>query len=172
MNDRSAILKASVLGALRSRLRGTLLVRGDEGYDIARRVWNGAIDRHPSCIVGCADAEDVSHAMRIAADHGLRMTVRGGGHNVARWRLTANRAWRQFRGATWTAQPRSPMPALMPATTRRLAASAPNRRTKRHRDSAPPESGRRTRRTGFCPCPRCREPSANGRPSAVHVGNS
>lgn len=83
MNDESATLKPSVLDALRSRLRGTSLVRGDEGYDLARRVWNGAIDRHPSCIVGCADAEDVSHAVRIAADHGLRMTVRGGGHNVA-----------------------------------------------------------------------------------------
>ena len=83
MNDESATLKPSVLDAFRSRLRGTSLVRGDEGYDVARRVWNGAIDRYPSCIVGCADAEDVSHAVRIAADHGLRMTVRGGGHNVA-----------------------------------------------------------------------------------------
>jgi FAD/FMN-containing dehydrogenase len=83
MNDESTTLKTSLLGALRSRLRGTSLVRGDEGYDVARRVWNGAIDRQPSCIVGCADAEDVSHAVRIAADHGLRMTVRGGGHNVA-----------------------------------------------------------------------------------------
>jgi FAD/FMN-containing dehydrogenase len=72
-----------VLGALRARVRGTSLVRGDEGYDLARRVWNGAIDRYPSCIVECADAEDVSHAMRIAVDNGLRMTVGGGGHNVA-----------------------------------------------------------------------------------------
>jgi hypothetical protein len=83
MSDESATLQPSVLDALRSRLRGTSLVRGDEGYDIARRVWNGAIDRYPSCIVGCADAEDVTHAVRVAADHGLRMTVRGGGHNVA-----------------------------------------------------------------------------------------
>lgn len=83
MNDVSATLKPAVLDALRSRLRGTSLVRGDDGYDVARRVWNGAIDRHPSCIVGCVDAEDVSHAVRIAADHGLLMTVRGGGHNVA-----------------------------------------------------------------------------------------
>jgi hypothetical protein len=83
MNDENATLKASVLDTFRSRLRGTCLVRGDEGYDISRRVWNGAVDRHPSCIVVCADAEDVSHAVRIAADHGLRMTVRGGGHNVA-----------------------------------------------------------------------------------------
>jgi FAD/FMN-containing dehydrogenase len=83
MNDESSILKPSVLASLRSRLRGTCLVRGDEGYDIARRVWNGAIDRQPSCIAVCADAEDVAHAVRLAADHGLRMTVRGGGHNVA-----------------------------------------------------------------------------------------
>ena len=83
MNDGSATLKASVLDVLRSRLRGASLIPGDEGYDDARRVWNGAIDRHPSCIVGCADAEDVSHAVRIAADNGLQMTVRGGGHNVA-----------------------------------------------------------------------------------------
>jgi FAD/FMN-containing dehydrogenase len=83
MNHESASIKSSVLDEFRSRLRGTSLVRGDNGYDVARRVWNGAIDRYPSCIVGCADAEDVLHAVRIAAEHGLRMTVRGGGHNVA-----------------------------------------------------------------------------------------
>lgn len=83
MNDEFGTLKASVLDALRSRVRGNSLVRGDAGYDIARRVWNGAIDRYPSCIVECADAEDVSHATHIAVDNGLRMTVRGGGHNVA-----------------------------------------------------------------------------------------
>jgi FAD binding domain len=83
MNSESAALESSALDALRLRLRGTSLVPGDEGYELARRVWNGAIDRRPSCIVICADAEDVSHAVRIAADHGLRMTVRGGGHNVA-----------------------------------------------------------------------------------------
>jgi hypothetical protein len=83
VNDESGILHPLVFQAFRSRLRGTSLLRGDQGYDLGRRVWNGAIDRYPSCIVGCADAEDVSHAVRIAADHGLQMTVRGGGHNVA-----------------------------------------------------------------------------------------
>jgi hypothetical protein len=83
MNNESVTLKSSARDALRSRLRGASLVPGDEGYDLARRVWNGAIDRHPSCIVACADAEDISHAVRVAAEQGLRMTVRGGGHNVA-----------------------------------------------------------------------------------------
>ncbi len=82
MHD-SRDLNASVLDAFRSRLRGTICVPGDAGYDAARRVWNGAIDRRPSCIIGCADAEDVSHAVRIAADNGLPLTIRGGGHSVA-----------------------------------------------------------------------------------------
>lgn len=83
MNNEPATIRASILDALRSHLRGTTLVPGDKGYDIARRVWNGAIDRHPSGIIGCADAEDISHAVRIATDNGLPLTVRGGGHNVA-----------------------------------------------------------------------------------------
>lgn len=83
MNDESAKLGAPALGALRTQLRGTIIVPGDAGYDAARRLWNAAIDRRPSAIIECADAEDVSFAVRIAADHGLQMTVRGGGHNVA-----------------------------------------------------------------------------------------
>ena len=83
MNAAPPTLSPSVLAALRSQVRGTTLVPSDSGYAAARRVWNGAIDRRPSAIVTCADAEDVSFALRIAADHGLRMTVRGGGHNVA-----------------------------------------------------------------------------------------
>lgn len=83
MDESLPTLKASVRDALRARLRGITLLPGDREYDSARRVWNGAIDRRPSCIIRCADAEDVSHAVRIAADSGLTMTVRGGGHNVA-----------------------------------------------------------------------------------------
>jgi FAD/FMN-containing dehydrogenase len=83
MNARSPQLRASVLDEFRARLHGTICVPGDSNYDTARRVWNGAIDRRPSCIIRCADAEDVSHAVRIAADNGLPLTIRGGGHNVA-----------------------------------------------------------------------------------------
>jgi FAD/FMN-containing dehydrogenase len=83
MNESSPTLQASIRDALRARLQGITLMPGDAGYDSARRVWNGAIDRHPSCIIRCADAEDVSHAVRIAADNGLTLTIRGGGHNVA-----------------------------------------------------------------------------------------
>jgi FAD/FMN-containing dehydrogenase len=83
MNDYSNGLSVSVLNALRTQLRGAIIVPNDARYDAARRVWNAAIDRHPSAIIVCTDAEDVSFAIRIAADNGLPMTVRGGGHNVA-----------------------------------------------------------------------------------------
>lgn len=83
MNAPAEALSPAILRALRSQVRGPVLVAQDADYQDARRVWNGAIDRHPSAIITCADAEDVSLAIRVAADHGLKMTVRGGGHNVA-----------------------------------------------------------------------------------------
>lgn len=63
--------------------RGTLLAPGDDGYDAARRVWNGRFDRRPALIARCRDAADVAAALRHAAEAGLPVTVRGGGHNVA-----------------------------------------------------------------------------------------
>lgn len=83
MTDMDSDLNPMILRAFRSNLRGTTLAPGDSAYDTARRVWNAAIDRHPSAIITCADAEDVALAVRIAADNGLALTVRGGGHNVA-----------------------------------------------------------------------------------------
>lgn len=83
MNSEPRGLDAAVLAALRAQLRGPTIVPGDADYSAARRVWNAAIDRQPSAIICCADAEDVAVAMRVAANHGLKVTVRGGGHNVA-----------------------------------------------------------------------------------------
>ncbi|HEY3208902.1 MAG TPA: FAD-binding oxidoreductase [Actinomycetota bacterium] len=69
--------------ALRSRFRGALLRPGDEGYDEARRVWNGAIDRRPALIARCAGPDDVVEAVRFARERDLLVSVRGGGHAVA-----------------------------------------------------------------------------------------
>ena len=76
-------LRKDVLGALRDRLRGGLLTSTDDGYDSARQVWNGMIDRKPAMIVQCLGAADVMTAVNFAREHGLLISIRGGGHNVA-----------------------------------------------------------------------------------------
>src|SRR5215210_6799450 len=68
---------------LRACFRGALLRPGEEGYDQARRIWNGAIDRRPAIIARCAGADDVVEAVRFAREHELLVSVRGGGHAVA-----------------------------------------------------------------------------------------
>ncbi|HUF86669.1 MAG TPA: FAD-dependent oxidoreductase, partial [Thermohalobaculum sp.] len=68
---------------LRSALRGEALLPGDPGYDAARAVWNAMIDRRPALIVRCRDAADVTEAVQFAREHGLPVSIRGGGHNVA-----------------------------------------------------------------------------------------
>jgi FAD/FMN-containing dehydrogenase len=69
--------------ALRDAVSGSVLLPVDDGYDDARRIHNGLIDRHPAAIVRCGNARDVSEAIRFARDAGLEICVRGGGHNVA-----------------------------------------------------------------------------------------
>ena len=78
---RASIGSAKVT-ALRDALRGGVMVRGDAGYDAARRVWNGNIDRRPALIARCASAADVQHAVSFAAGSGLLVSVRGGGHSA------------------------------------------------------------------------------------------
>ena len=53
------------------------------GFDAARRVWNGMIDRTPALIARCAGAADVSSAVNFARDHDLPLAVHGGGHSAA-----------------------------------------------------------------------------------------
>jgi FAD/FMN-containing dehydrogenase len=62
---------------------GTLLVPGDPGYEEARKVHNGLVDRRPTVIAGCQSTQDVVRAVRYAQEQGLEIAVRGGGHNVA-----------------------------------------------------------------------------------------
>jgi FAD/FMN-containing dehydrogenase len=67
---------------LRAAFRGELIEPGDAGYDEARAVYNGMIDRHPRLIARCVDAADVIAAVNLARDSGTVLAVRGGGHNA------------------------------------------------------------------------------------------
>ncbi len=77
-----AILESAAVQGFAEGLRGRLLQPGDGGYDEARRVWNGMIDRRPALIARCAGAADVMSAVRFARDHRLLVSVKGGGHNI------------------------------------------------------------------------------------------
>jgi FAD/FMN-containing dehydrogenase len=75
-----APLDAEAVQAFVAGVRGPVLQPGDEGYDEARAIWNGLIDRRPALIVRCTGAAD---AVDFAREHDLPLSVRGGGHNVA-----------------------------------------------------------------------------------------
>jgi FAD/FMN-containing dehydrogenase len=76
------ILKAADIEDFRAHQRGPVLTRASEGYEVARRVWNGAFDRHPALIARCTSAADVIGAVQFAASHDLLVAVRGGGHSL------------------------------------------------------------------------------------------
>ncbi|TCR63137.1 FAD-binding oxidoreductase [Bosea sp. BK604] len=76
-------IASSVVEALASQLSGSILAAGDAGYDDARAIWNGMVDRRPGLIIRCRTTMDVVSAVRFAADNGLLVSVRGGGHGIA-----------------------------------------------------------------------------------------
>src|SRR4051794_5500035 len=65
-----------------TQFKGPVLTAADAGYDEARRVFNGLIDRRPARIMQCLDAADVSAALASARADGLQVSVYGGGHGV------------------------------------------------------------------------------------------
>ncbi|HTO10395.1 MAG TPA: FAD-binding oxidoreductase [Candidatus Binatia bacterium] len=77
------VLPAQTLEAFRGALRGPLCLPGEAGYEEARTIWNAMIDKRPAAVVRAAGASDVIQTVRLAARHGLLLSVRGGGHNIA-----------------------------------------------------------------------------------------
>jgi FAD/FMN-containing dehydrogenase len=67
---------------LRAGVRGPVILAADPGYDAARAIWNGAIDRRPACIVRCTGVADVVAAVGFARERDLLVAVRSGGHGV------------------------------------------------------------------------------------------
>lgn len=75
-------LRGRDVADLRAALRGSLLVATDNGYDQARKLWNGMFDRRPALIARCAGAADVVQAVNFARAHDLLIAIRGGGHSL------------------------------------------------------------------------------------------
>ncbi|ABM38069.1 FAD-binding oxidoreductase [Polaromonas naphthalenivorans] len=76
-------LQATQIKALKAGIQGEVILPEDASFDTARQVWNAMIDKHPAAIVRCAATPDVVHAVNFAREQGLRLAVRGGGHNIA-----------------------------------------------------------------------------------------
>jgi FAD/FMN-containing dehydrogenase len=71
------------MASLAEGFSGEVLTSADRGYDAARTIHNGLIDKRPALIARCLNTADVIRAIRAAKDGGLEVSVRGGGHNVA-----------------------------------------------------------------------------------------
>ncbi len=76
-------LTASDIKDFRASLHGQLLLARDPAYDQARRIWNGAFDRHPALIARCGSTADVVQAVKFAGSHSLLTAVKGGGHSLS-----------------------------------------------------------------------------------------
>ena len=81
--DRQVVLNADAIEQFRTGLRGGHLLRGEDGYDAARKIYNAMIDHQPTIIARCAGVADVISAVNFARNNGLLVSVRGGGHNVS-----------------------------------------------------------------------------------------
>ena len=76
-------LHPTVLQDLKADLRGELICPNDSGYDAARKVWNGMVDKYPALIIRCADVADVVTTVQFARDQHLLVAMRSGGHSIS-----------------------------------------------------------------------------------------
>ncbi len=87
MTDRGAFnatgrrIEEAAVEKFRAVLRGRLLGADDDGYDEARKLWNGMFDRRPALIARCAGTADVISAVNFARENRLQVAVRGGAHS-------------------------------------------------------------------------------------------
>jgi FAD/FMN-containing dehydrogenase len=82
LRNQDVEIDSAALSALKARLVGPVVLPGEAGYDDARTVWNGMIDRRPALIVRCLGTSDVIAAVRFARERDLLMCIKAGGHNI------------------------------------------------------------------------------------------
>lgn len=83
LNGGTKAIEGELTKALSASLRGSLLREGDKGYDEARTLWNGMIDRKPGLVIRAIGTGDIQAAVNFARDNDLLMAVRAGGHQIA-----------------------------------------------------------------------------------------
>jgi FAD/FMN-containing dehydrogenase len=86
--DEETLMQSSATAAaagveLEAAFAGVQFRPGDDGYDVARAVYNAMIDKRPALIARCTGVADVVDAVRLARENGLPLAVRCGGHSVA-----------------------------------------------------------------------------------------
>ncbi len=83
LDQQQVSIDDDTLQGLRDSVRGELLTASDAGYDQARGIFNGMIDKRPALIVCCTGVADVIACVNFAREHRLLTAVRGGGHGIA-----------------------------------------------------------------------------------------
>jgi len=76
------MLNQNYISEFRATLRGSLIEPQDQGYDDARKVYNGMINKRPRMIVRCADVADVIRSVNFSRENNLLLSIRSGGHNA------------------------------------------------------------------------------------------
>jgi hypothetical protein len=96
-------------------VKGRIFAPDDPKYNELRKIWNAMIDRRPAVILQCAEAQDAVHALAFARENGLKLSIRGGGHNIAGSVCrppSAKSSW-----AWWRARPTACRPRPWPTVT-------------------------------------------------------
>lgn len=78
-----AHVTTETIDQFRDNFRGSVITKKDDGYEAARKVWNGMFDKYPAIIARCISTSDVIHAVNFARTNNLLIAVKGGGHNSA-----------------------------------------------------------------------------------------
>jgi FAD/FMN-containing dehydrogenase len=74
-------MSTSSIDALRNQVSGEVITPSDGGYEEARKVYNGMIDKRPAAVVRCRGTADVAAVIGLARSEGLDLSVRGGAHS-------------------------------------------------------------------------------------------
>src|SRR5688500_7838169 len=82
-NGNAVAVQVVSIPELRAAVTGRVITPDDPGYDEARTVFVGGIDKHPAAIVKVANVNDVSHIVSLARQTGVELAIRSGGHSSA-----------------------------------------------------------------------------------------